>query len=237
MLALDLADDVHDLGLVGLGTALIDDGDRSIERFREASGAGHGAVIRRNHDYVVPVTLELFLEITGKDGLADEVIHRNVEVTLDLGSVQVHGNDPVCACRGNDVRYQLGGNGISGLGLAVLAGISVIGNDRVDPSGRRALHGVDHDAQFHQVVVDRIAGGLNDIDVQAAHGLLQVDIDLSVREGGDFRLAGGAAHDARDLFRQLRIAVAREDLVVCEYSVIHLVVLSYGDRLELKSYT
>ena len=63
--------------------------------------------------YVLPDPLE--------DGrLRVEVVHRNVKEALDLGGVQVHGDDLVGARRGEHVGHELGGDWRPGLVLLVL---------------------------------------------------------------------------------------------------------------------
>ena len=53
---------------------------------------------------------------------------------------------------------------------------------------RRALQRIDHDQQFHQVLVGRGAGGLDDEDVAGADVLLDLDVDLAVGETADLAL-------------------------------------------------
>ena len=111
--------------------------------------------------------------VVHKDGVARQIVHRNVEEALDLGGVQVHGQHPVGAGGGEHVGHQLGGDGVTGLGLAVLPGIAVVGDDRGDAAGGGALQRVDHDEQLHEIVVHRGAGGLDHEHVAAADRLVQ----------------------------------------------------------------
>ena len=67
---------------------------------------------------------------------------------------------------------------------AVLAGIAEVGDHGGDAAGRGALERIDHDQQFHQVVVGRRAGGLHHEDVLAAHVLLDLDRRLRRRRNG-----------------------------------------------------
>ncbi len=66
--------------------------------------------------------------------------------------------------------------------LAVLAGVAVVGQHGGDAGGAGPLEAVQHDQQFHQVLVDRRAGRLDDEDVAAAHVLLDADRDFAVGE-------------------------------------------------------
>jgi hypothetical protein len=50
---------------------------------------------------------------------------------------------------------ELRGDRFSTGGLAVLAGVTVVGDDRGDALGRRALRGVDHDELLDDRIVHR----------------------------------------------------------------------------------
>ncbi len=115
--------------------------------------------------------------------------------------MQVHCKHPVGARDGDEVGAQLGGDRLARLDLAVLPRVAVVGNDRRDPPGRRALEGVDHDEQLHQVVVDRPAGRLHDEHVGAAHRLADVHRDLPVGKVPDLALAERQPEVAGDLRR------------------------------------
>src|SRR5574337_2178270 len=93
----------------------------------------------------------------------------------------------------------------------VLARVAEIRNHRADALGRSALERIDHDQQLHQVVIGRRAGRLHHEHVARAHVLLDLDVDLAVREAPDARGADGYAQVARDLGREVRIGVAGED--------------------------
>ena len=70
--------------------------------------------------------------------------------------MQVHGQHPVRTGAGEDIGHQLGGDGITGLGLAVLAGIAEVGDHGGDPAGGGPAQGVDHNEQLHQGVIHRV---------------------------------------------------------------------------------
>jgi hypothetical protein len=94
-----------------------------------------------------------------------QVVHRNIEKPLNLTGMQIHGDDPVGAGGGQQVRHQFGADGHPGGDFFILAGVPEIGNHRGDPLGRRSLEGIDHQQQFHQVVVDGLTGGLDDKNI------------------------------------------------------------------------
>ena len=56
----------------------------------------------------------------------------------------------------------------------------IVRNHRCDGTGRGTTTGVDHDQQFHEMIVDRRTGGLDQKDIAAANGLLYLNIDLPI---------------------------------------------------------
>ena len=177
----------------------------------EGTGTGHRAHVGRDHHHVLAVGAELLGIVIHENGVAGQIIHRDVKEALDLSGMQVHGQHPVGTGGGDHVGHQLGGNGVTGLGLAVLTGVAEIGDHRGDAAGGGALERVDHDEQLHQVVVDRAAGGLDNEHVTAPDGLIQGDKDLPVGEGPNLGLAQFGTHQLADIIRQLGIRVAGEN--------------------------
>ena len=211
VLALHVADDVHDLALVGLLTALVHDGHLHMQLLGKSAGAGNGTHVGRDHDHVLALVAELLGIVIHEDGIAQQIVHRNVEEALDLGGVEVHGQHAVSAGGGDHVCHQLGGDGIAGLGLTILTGVAEIGDHGGDPAGGCAAQGVDHHQQLHQVVVDGFAGGLNHEHVAAADSLIQRNGNLAVGEALDLRLAQLGTHHAADFLCQRLVCVAAED--------------------------
>ena len=119
-----------------------------------------------------------------------QVVHRDVEEALNLRGVQVHGQDAVRTGDGNEVRDKLCGDRVTALGLAVLAGVTEIGDHRRNAPGGCAAHGVNHDQQFHQVVVHGVAGGLHDENVFPADRFIHRDGAFAVGKMGDVAVAG-----------------------------------------------
>src|SRR5690606_3206603 len=104
-----------------------------------------------------------------------DVVDRDVEEALDLVGVQVHGEDAVDADGFEHGGHDSGRDGHTRRArAAVLAGIAKIGDDGGDALGRGALEGVDHDHQFHQVVVGGRAGGLHHEHFTATDVLLDL---------------------------------------------------------------
>ncbi len=56
----------------------------------------------------------------------------------------------------------------------------------------------------------RRTGGLHDEDIAPAHVLDELDVDLAVAEAADLHAAHGRSEMTRDVVRQRRIRIARE---------------------------
>ena len=153
--AFHLADDDHHLRNICPWTPLIHNGQRNVQPFGKGTGAGHAAQVRADDRHVVMVRLRFACEIGRQNGRAVHMVHRYVEKALDLRRVQVHGQHAVGSRRYDQVRHQLGRNGVPRAGFPVLPGVAVIRNDGCDAPGRRAPESVHHDEQLHQVSVDR----------------------------------------------------------------------------------
>ena len=137
--------------------------------------------------------------------------------------MQVHGQHAVGAGGGDHVGHELGGDGVSALGLAVLTGIAEVGDDRGDAAGGGPAQGVDHNEQFHEVVVHRLTGGLDHKHILAADGLVHPDADLAVGKGGDVVVAQADAELLADSLSQLLAGIGGKDLsstLMCDHSAL-----------------
>src|SRR5699024_12099215 len=87
-LALDVADDVHDLGFVGPRPALVDDGQfRIVESLGQGACTHHAADIERNHEQIVYL---LAPDIAQQYRRGVDVVDQNIENTLDLVGMQLN---------------------------------------------------------------------------------------------------------------------------------------------------
>ena len=211
-LAVHVADDVHDLGLVGALAALVHNGHVDAELHGEGAGAGGAAHVRGDDHHLFVALAEHVDKMLDEQVPALEVVHGDIEEALDLGGVQVHGQKPVGPGGGDEVCHQLCGDGVAALGLAVLAGVAEIGDDGGDAPGGGPAHGVDHDKQLHEIVVDVVAGGLDDEHILAAHRLKHRDRALAVGKLGDVRIAKRSVQRRTDGLGQSGVGVPGEDL-------------------------
>src|SRR5262249_30872620 len=173
------ADQVGLLRLRGAGAALVHDGDRPAEFLLVQEGPLDAALVRAEDHEVAQRDIQA-ADVLVDDRAGVQVIDRDVEKALDLGGVQVEGQDPVGPGDGQQVGHQLGGDRHPADVLAVLPGVAVVRQYGGDAGGAGPLETVEHDQQFGQVVVHRRAGRLHDEDVPAAHVLLDAHGDFAV---------------------------------------------------------
>ena len=150
----------------------------------------------------------LFLDVLEQDRQRVDVVDRNIEEALNLFGVQVHRQHAVDAGGDQHVGHQLGGNRHPRrTRAAILAGIAEVRDGSGDAAGRGALERIDDDQQFHQVVVRRGAGRLQDKDVLAAHMFVEFDADFAIREAADVGTAKGNVQTLRYIGCQFWIGV------------------------------
>ncbi len=124
--------------------------------------------------------------------------------------MQVDGQNAVSTGMGDEVRHQLGGDRRAGAGLPVLAGIAEIGEHRGDAPGRCAPQRIDHDQQFHQMIVGGIARRLDDEHVLPADVFLDLDEHFHVGEAAHHGLGQRKLEILGDGLGQRAVGVARQ---------------------------
>ena len=174
---------------VPLTPALVHDGQVGVQRVGVALGHLHPTGVGRHDDEVVA---QARADVVDQHGHGGEVVDRPVEEALDLARVQVDaapgGWRPAAW---NMSATSLARDRLAALGLAVLAGVAVVGAHHGDALGRGPLGGVDHDQLLHDRVVHRhrlgAAVALDDEDVGAADRLAEAAVQLAVGELGQVR--------------------------------------------------
>ena len=127
---------------------------------------------------------------------------------LNLSGVQIDADRAGRARFGDQVGDQTGGDGFARLDLFVLPRIAVVGQHDRDALRRRPPKRIDHDQQFHQVIVDGTAGRLDDENVRAARRFLDLDANLAVVEVRHLHLADRHVQMVRDTRREAGVGVA-----------------------------
>src|SRR5437867_2809856 len=98
------------------------------------------------------------------------------------------------------------------LALPVLAAVAVVRDHGGDPVGRGPLESIEHEQEFHQVLVDRIATRLAEEDILPPHVLIDLHPDLAIAEHGDERVPLPDSKAIANLFDERRVRVPGEHL-------------------------
>lgn len=203
ILVLDVTNKDHPSNLVRARALLVDEGKPRVQAIGNRGSTLGATGIGGDDDAVALV--EVLSDPAQNRRLGIEVIDGDVEETLDLRGMQVHGDDVILHQRrsarrpggashfppegstyaARDLEHignQLGADGCPGLVLLVLPGVGEIRDDGSDAAGRCGAAGVDHDEQLHEPVVDVAGGGgLQDEDIFVADGLANGHAGLLVR--------------------------------------------------------
>src|ERR1700739_4929845 len=113
---------------------------------------------------------------------SEKMVDRDVEITLNLGRVQVERQCATGSGRFEQIGNQLGGDRNARLVFAILPGIAVIREHGGDSPGGSAFESVNHEQKFQQVVVHRIVAGLNYKNIGAAHIFQNLKIYFAIAE-------------------------------------------------------
>src|SRR5690554_1784989 len=104
-LALNITDDVHDLGYVRLRAPLVYDSQPAVEAISKLPGADHASDIGGDYNNIFEFLLQ---QIFGNNGHAPQVVNWNIKESLNLPGMQIQCNHPVCPCCGQDIGQELG---------------------------------------------------------------------------------------------------------------------------------
>ena len=193
-----------------VGTSLVHDGQRTAKVLDVLQRSFDAAFVGAHDDQLVWVQIQFVKPLVNHRGRV-KMINRHVEEPLNLRRVQVHCEHTVSAGFRNQIRNQLRSDWNSTSILPVLPRVAEVGDDRRDPFGTRANASVDHDQQFHQVLVDGRTGGLDEEHVAAANVLVQSNADLTVREIDNLDFSEINAEVIRDFTSDGRMSAASQN--------------------------
>ena len=168
----------HHLALLHVGVAdpaFVDDRHRDPEPFRKAADPLGTAGVGRHRDHVAQVMVATEVLDDGWNG--GQVIDRDVEETMYLVGVQIHGQHPVGAGGVEQVGHQPASDRDPGRVLFVRAGVGEIWNDGGDSPRRSTAQRIQGDQQLEDVMADRFGERLHHEHVALAH----IDTDLHMQ--------------------------------------------------------
>jgi len=223
--AIHIADQRQELGLLlVVGAPLFHEGQRAVEAVGVVAGALGEAEIGGADGHIGDAPLQ---QVIAEQVEGGEHIAGDFEEALDLAGMQIDGDVAVCAGGFDQVSDQAGGNRDARLVLFVGAGVGQVGDDHGDAPRRVALEGVDHDEHFHDVVADRCAHRLHQVNVLAADAFLQLDEDVLVGEHGAGVAARLQAQVVANLAAQLLAGRSAEQLdLAIEVALVAWLVLA-----------
>src|SRR5665213_755234 len=152
------------------------------------------------------------------------MVHGNVKKALNLGGVKIESENPIRPSCRKQVGHDLGRDRHTPLVLAVLARVTVVGQHGGDAGGAGALKGVEDDEQFHQIRIHRRTGRLDDVDVAAAHVLVNADEVFAVGKVIEGDLAEAVAEATGDGVAERDVGAAAEDFELA-------VIVQHGARV------
>src|SRR5437899_1067528 len=206
---LHVSRDCDHLHLVVARASLVAERDRGTQLVGDRLGPPAAARVGRDDREVLQVER---VQVVGDDPVRREVVRRHVEESLDGLGVEVEQQQPVGAGQRDEVGDQLRGDRLTRLGLAFLAGVAVVRDDRGDSPGRGPAKRVEDDEELHQVLVHRRRRRLDDEHVVAAHRVLDLDVDLAVGEAAQARVGELDVEDLGDAGGQFGVRAAGDEL-------------------------
>ena len=205
VLALNITNQVHNLGNTGLRTALINNSHRRIQNLGKATSTAYTAQIRGNNNHVLQI---LLLNIFSQQRAAGHMVKGDIEEALNLCCVQVDGNHAGNTCSFQKVSHQLSSNGLTAARLAVLTSIAIIRNYSGNMVSAGTFEGISHNQQLHHVIVNNGATGrLYDKDILATYTLVNHYLDFAVVETVHNRIAYGSTQISSNLSCQIGVSI------------------------------
>lgn len=180
VLPLHVSDEIGRDGMFAVvETTLVDDGHRELESFRERAGLLGMAGIGRDDDVIRQILRPPEL---GHDAQCLQAIRRNPEEALDLGRVQIHGQNSVRAGGLDQIGHESSCDRDPRLVLLVASGVGEVGKYSSDAASRCVLQRIEHDEELHDPLVDRRRASLNHVDIGFSDVVQNLDEQVLVRE-------------------------------------------------------
>ena len=110
------------------------------------------------------------------------MIDGDIEEALNLSGVEVDEEGTIGAGGGEQISNEFGADGDARAIFSILASVSVIRNDNGDAGSGCTFQGVDDDEELDEVLVNGVAGGLYDEDVDTTDIFEQLEVDFAIGE-------------------------------------------------------
>ena len=222
LFALYFTNDVHNFTYIGLGSAFIDDGNGNVQLFSKFSDSCYAAQVGRYCNKVFFQIFAIFVDIEiCQKRAANQVVHRDIKEALDLCAVQVHCQHTACTGACQDICNQFCTDGISCSCFSILTGIAIVRHNCCDSCCGCTFHGIDHDQQFHQVVIYGIGCGLDDEYIGATDGFIDFNGNFTVLEFFHFSVAQFQTEFFCNGFCQFLIGIAGKHFDVADAGIKH----------------
>lgn len=107
-----------------------------------------------------------------------------------------------------------------------MSGVREERNNGSNPLGRPNLAGRDHNAEVNEVVVDIAGTGLDDVDILASDGVLDLAAAFTAREFVQNPVTGRDTENAADSLGELRVGIASQNDNIADHGeyVVRIVI-------------
>jgi len=139
------------------------------------------ACVRADDNSILPIC-DLPFDIRDHQGFRPQIIHRDIEKSLDLASMQIHCDNVVAARDNEHVSDEFSGDRSTGFLFLVHSRIWETRDDSCNPPGGRSSARGDKDEKLHEVIVDVSTSRLDDEDILISNRLANRDVNLSIGE-------------------------------------------------------
>ena len=161
-LATDIPGKARNLGLAMCWMELVTNGKRNIQTGCQLTNRLYTPFIR---GHKADIFHRLLSKVIRDNRDCREVVNRDIKEALDCIRMEVHRNNMMCTCGGQQVGDELGGDRLAWTILLLLPRIAVVGNHTGDAVGGRTLESIHSNKELHQIAINRSAGWLDKEDI------------------------------------------------------------------------
>jgi hypothetical protein len=155
------------------GAPLVHDHQRQVEQLGVLAGQGRAPHIRADDRGIRELRRA---KIVGQQRQRAQRVHGNVEKTLNRAIVNVHVDHPPRALQFQHVGHDARADRLAPFCHTLLPRIGKVGHHHAHAVRTGAAKGVQVEQRLDQMVVDRLATGLNQEDILIAHHFVEHDM-------------------------------------------------------------